>query len=498
MKELFKRRIGNKRLKEIKSNTKKVNWYRQAADCKFLYVSTPSYGVVNQMDYPVIYFADREYSGCLSLKNINKESQEFFEKSKKDSKEIDAYYKKFLSVYSAIMDLVKKKARKIDFKKDDLDNIRKVMIELDKLSHDLWYYGYLVDKFDPKGDVMLKKELKNHNLKLDEEEIATLIKSKKLNFVNKSNLEITRIALRIFGKNAQDKELLSELKPLAEKYFYIQNSWGEVFCLKEKDFLKPLKNLLKQPKERLVSTIKKYEDSEKNINNQCKKIFKKYKIPEKLEHTFHLFRILATLRDDRKEAVLVCNYYYELTARRFAKEYDEDIEIIRKAFPLELLTVGKEEILPVLRKRKEFVAFGHFSKKEEDFILSGKEAEEIIRIIYSNLMEKYEELKGMVACKGEGGIIKGKVKIILGETHFSKFKEGDILVASMTRPEYISLMKKAKAIITDEGGITSHAAIVSRELGIPCVIGTHVATKKLVDGEMIIIDADKGVIRKIK
>ena len=67
----------------------------------------------------------------------------------------------------------------------------------------------------------------------------------------------------------------------------------------------------------------------------------------------------------------------------------------------------------------------------------------------------------------------------------------------MTRPEFLPLMKKAKAIITDEGGITCHAAIVSRELGIPCIIGTKIATKVLKDNDLVEVDAEKGIVRKI-
>ena len=65
----------------------------------------------------------------------------------------------------------------------------------------------------------------------------------------------------------------------------------------------------------------------------------------------------------------------------------------------------------------------------------------------------------------------------------------------MTRPDYIVAMKKAGAIVTNEGGITCHAAIVSRELGIPCVIGTKHATKILKNGDFIEVDADNGIIR---
>jgi pyruvate, water dikinase len=74
---------------------------------------------------------------------------------------------------------------------------------------------------------------------------------------------------------------------------------------------------------------------------------------------------------------------------------------------------------------------------------------------------------------------------------------GDVLVTGMTRPEFVPLMKLASAIVTDEGGITCHAAIVSRELGKPCVIGTKNATKVLRDGMLIEVDAEKGIVRII-
>ena len=67
----------------------------------------------------------------------------------------------------------------------------------------------------------------------------------------------------------------------------------------------------------------------------------------------------------------------------------------------------------------------------------------------------------------------------------------------MTSPDYIFAMRKASAIITDEGGLTSHAAIVSRELGIPCIVGTGIATKVLNDNDKVMIDVKNGVVTKI-
>ena len=67
----------------------------------------------------------------------------------------------------------------------------------------------------------------------------------------------------------------------------------------------------------------------------------------------------------------------------------------------------------------------------------------------------------------------------------------------MTQPNIIDIAKKAAAIVTDEGGMLSHAAIISREFGIPCIVGTHYATKVFKDGDLVEVDADKGIVRKI-
>lgn len=104
-------------------------------------------------------------------------------------------------------------------------------------------------------------------------------------------------------------------------------------------------------------------------------------------------------------------------------------------------------------------------------------------------------LSGTVACRGK--IVRGQIKKIFNSFEVSNFKVGEILVTPMTSPEYLPIMKKAKAIITDEGGLTCHAAITSRELGLPCIIGTKNATKIFKDGDIVEVDANKGIVRKI-
>ena len=79
-----------------------------------------------------------------------------------------------------------------------------------------------------------------------------------------------------------------------------------------------------------------------------------------------------------------------------------------------------------------------------------------------------------------------------------KISVGDILVSPMTRPDFVPAMKKAVAFITDEGGITCHAAIVAREMKKPCIIGTKIATQLLKDGMEVEVDANKGIVKIIK
>jgi len=92
------------------------------------------------------------------------------------------------------------------------------------------------------------------------------------------------------------------------------------------------------------------------------------------------------------------------------------------------------------------------------------------------------------------GVGTGRVKILKSPKEIGKIHEGDILVAEMTSPDYVPAMKKAAAIITDAGGSTSHAAIVSRELGVPCVVGTRDATHKLKDDVVVTVDGTKGLV----
>lgn len=108
--------------------------------------------------------------------------------------------------------------------------------------------------------------------------------------------------------------------------------------------------------------------------------------------------------------------------------------------------------------------------------------------------EGITEFRGMVASKG---FVRGRVKKIDVRAQLKELKKGEILVTEMTDPDFVPAMKKAVAIITDEGGMVCHAAIVCRELGKPCIVGTKIATQVLEDGDMIEVDANKGTVKKL-
>lgn len=104
-------------------------------------------------------------------------------------------------------------------------------------------------------------------------------------------------------------------------------------------------------------------------------------------------------------------------------------------------------------------------------------------------------VKGLPASPG---LVSGRTHVILDPSHIDEFKEGEILVTEMTAPDWVPAMKKAKAIVTDSGGMTCHASIVSRELGIPCIVGTksrgEAATTTVPDGIDVTVDATHGVV----
>ncbi|MBI5002592.1 hypothetical protein HZC31_04355 [Candidatus Woesearchaeota archaeon] len=184
-------------------------------------------------------------------------------------------------------------------------------------------------------------------------------------------------------------------------------------------------------------------------------------------------------------------------------------EEIAKAWKIKYEEVGYltlDEIESALKKENnpsKIIA----ARKEKPCIITCLGEDLKITVIDKNIPEKYEKrieeienkgknevIKGLVAFKGK---ITGKVKIVRSYHDVKNVEIGDILIANTTHPTYLPAMQKAAAFVTNEGGIISHAAIVSREMKKPCIVGTKIATKILKDGDLIEVDAEKGTVRKL-
>ncbi len=132
-------------------------------------------------------------------------------------------------------------------------------------------------------------------------------------------------------------------------------------------------------------------------------------------------------------------------------------------------------------------------------IITGDEAEKIkSKYAVIKKTDQSRVIQGVLASRGESYYFRGVAKILSSPKEVDKINEGDILITKMTSPDYIVAMRKAGAIITDEGGILCHAAVVSRELGITCIVGTKVATKMIKDGDVIEIHGGRGTVKIIE
>lgn len=123
----------------------------------------------------------------------------------------------------------------------------------------------------------------------------------------------------------------------------------------------------------------------------------------------------------------------------------------------------------------------------------GQEAQ-TVRELVSMDTANISQITGQIAC---GGTAVGNVRVVRSVEDFLKVNAGDVLVTSMTSPNMVPIMRLAAAFVTDEGGITCHAAIISREMKKPCIIGTKIATQVLKDGDMVKVDANKGIVSKL-
>lgn len=199
-------------------------------------------------------------------------------------------------------------------------------------------------------------------------------------------------------------------------------------------------------------------------------------------------------QDDRKRIMLMGIWGADRLLGALAKRFGIRQADVRYLLPEETSVARlKSASLPKLLARRRSLSVYLFYKKER-CVLDGRDAEQFCKKLDRADEHESSEIEGTAASLGTA---VGRARVCIKLEDIRRVQPGDILVTTMTRPEFVPAMKKAAAVVTDEGGLTSHAAIVSRELGIPCVIGTKRATKVLKTGMLVEVRANHGMVRII-
>lgn len=186
----------------------------------------------------------------------------------------------------------------------------------------------------------------------------------------------------------------------------------------------------------------------------------------------------------------VMKRFSEIGSHIDGTRYDEIMWFTPAEF-IRFMRTGQKPVSQTLKARRK--GYGLYQTGQTRRVFTGRQLSRLLAKFVKKPKSK-NFVYGRVANPGRA---QGTVRIVLRPDEISKVRQGDIMVSSETTPDFIAAMNRAGAIITDRGGISSHAAIVSRELGIPCIVGTEIATRIFKDGDQVEVDASRGNVRKI-
>jgi len=219
-------------------------------------------------------------------------------------------------------------------------------------------------------------------------------------------------------------------------------------------------------------------------------------VPKEIRNNIFLLRNLTTVRFLVRKTFLDADNFSIPLFKELGCRLNLDKDSVKFLRPEELrASLLQKKRVPVNKIKNRFLAstFLFYNGKVE--IFDGQKAFSYIsRLQKEGDPFKVTLLSGLSAYNGK---VRGRVSIINEKSDMYKMKKGKILLSRMTTPQLMPVIKKAKAIVTDEGGITCHAAIVARELKKPCIIGTKIATKVFKDGDRVEVDANSGIVRKL-
>ena len=330
-----------------------------------------------------------------------------------------------------------------------------------------------------------------NTLLIANDETETLKEKKELLQIS-SIIQENQELRKVFEKS--NESLLQAIKEHQKKF-----AWTGMRLLLGKPvdlnyFLGRIKNEIKEnPREKYGELVSVRQREEKNAIIALEEL----NASTNLKELVALMQKNIFIRTWRLEQINKSVYASLDLINKFAESLGTNYETLIYLTPKELqeLEHSRENIencverVKTRRKGYAFIFDGDGTR-----VYTGKEIHEM----QSALEQKADEATIVIGQCASKGRAKGIVKIINDASELGKIKKGDVLVTQMTTPDFIVAMEKAVAIVTEIGGITCHAAIISRELGIPCVIGTKTATKTLKDGDFVEVNADEGKVKIIK
>jgi phosphoenolpyruvate synthase/pyruvate phosphate dikinase len=341
------------------------------------------------------------------------------------------------------------------------------------LAHILEPIGLLIEK---EFEAELAKNI--FDKKAFQEARVFLITPKELSFTAREENDLRKIAFQPAEKQEE------AIKHHFIKYFWVHNSYAG----QKKVSLNYFKKRMPELKTKKTPAV--------NDSSALKNLVNKYKLSSKSIKLAEIIKFTTIWQDERKANALKTIGYLERILQEISRRTKIPAELFHYLGPSEVARLNSTDDLKALKHdlAKRLNGTYLILRGDGEIIVTGKDFEDLgfyRKELFKRQKNQTNEIRGSIA---NGGKAVGRAVVCKNVQSINKVKKGDILVASMTRPEYMPALRKAAAIVTDEGGITCHAAIVSRELGIPCIVGTKIATQVLKDGQRVEVDADEGVV----
>jgi len=311
-----------------------------------------------------------------------------------------------------------------------------------------------------------------------------------LNANEREGIELLEIAVKFRKRGKIDRKIDNLLERHTKKFCWSPHYEFYLPIWNKEYFKKRLKEI-KNPK----GTLEKLRLEREKQQEELKKVKEELKDNKKLVQLINLTQEYLYLRAYRTEVLREAFYYLgtpllkEIAKRMKFKNWKDIIYLTPDETGRFLINKVVPNLKEIKRRKQHWAMVTREGKTK--IISDEKEIAKIKEEL--ELQEEIEEvMKGNTAYPG---LVNGKVRLIRTIKDVKKLQKGEILVAAMTTPDMTVAIHKAAAIVTDEGGLTCHAAICSRELKIPCVIATKNATKVLKDGDLIEVDANTGIVK---